>query len=340
MATFKGIDVSKYQAEIDWQAVKNSGIEFAILRVLSSNSGGPYIDPYFEKNYAECKRLGISVGAYYYTYATTIDQANKELDLLKPVLEGKTFEYPIAVDVEDNSLRSLSTFDLSNLVLHALHTLWNWGLYPIWYTYHYYRLSELDPVALSGYDLWIADYRGKQPEFAHSIWQYSSSGSVNGINGPVDMNYCYKDYPAIIKEAGRNGLKEDKPMEFIPISGMQLVVTSDEKPACEIFSAPDVNTCVGRLQKDTIHIIEAKGDSLMVAGMEGVWYQIEHGGVDVYVLALPDRCLVEDVPMEPEEPKDDIPAATDENVLQIYGANTWQRKLFEGLAGMWGLVVG
>ena len=78
-----GIDASKYQGTIDWAKAKAGGVKFAMLKAVSTNSKGLYIDPYFERNYAECKRLGIPVGVYYYTYAQTKDYADKELAMLQ-----------------------------------------------------------------------------------------------------------------------------------------------------------------------------------------------------------------------------------------------------------------
>ena len=89
-------------------------------RKLSKRADGLYIDPQFERNYAECKRLGIPVGVYYYTYAVSRAGADAELAMLKSALTGKTFELPVAVDVEDNKLHSLGKQALTNQVLSAL----------------------------------------------------------------------------------------------------------------------------------------------------------------------------------------------------------------------------
>ena len=108
------LDVSRWQGRIDWDAVKRSGkIDGVMLKAVSTNrklskrKDGLYIDPTFERNYAECKRLGIPVGVYYYTYATDKEMADAELALLKSALTGKTFELPISVDVEDNKINRL-----------------------------------------------------------------------------------------------------------------------------------------------------------------------------------------------------------------------------------------
>ncbi len=205
----KIIDVSRYQGDIDWQQVKADGVKGAILKTVSTNYtqfGGLYIDPYFEKNYAQCKRLGIPVGAYYYTYAQDKAYADRELALFKKAVSGKSFELPLVVDVEDNLLKPLSASALTDLVEYAAKTIESWGCYAMVYTYLNYQNTQLDMARLGKYDLWLAAYRDVRPTAPkHSIWQYSSTGKVKGINGNVDLNHCYKDFAAIIKNAGLNG---------------------------------------------------------------------------------------------------------------------------------------
>lgn len=213
----KVIDVSRYQGEIDWAKVKADGVRGAMLKTVSTNKsfGGIYIDPYFEKNYAACKRLGIPVGVYYYTYAQDKATADAELAKFKEAIAGKVFEYPAVVDVEDNLLKPLSADALTDLVEYAVKTIEGWGVYAMVYTYLNYSNTELNMKRLEAYDLWLAAYRENRPTaWPHGMWQYSSEGSVDGINGNVDMNWAYKDYPSIIKNAGLNGY--EKPAAAAP----------------------------------------------------------------------------------------------------------------------------
>ena len=92
-----GIDVSRYQGTIDWAAVARAGKQFAVIRAVSSNNSGVYVDPMFEKNYAGAKAAGLRVGVYYYTYAQTESYADRELEALTAVLAGKKLEYPVFV---------------------------------------------------------------------------------------------------------------------------------------------------------------------------------------------------------------------------------------------------
>lgn len=196
------MDVSRWQGSIDWDAVKRSGkIDGVMLRVLGSKGGKPYVDPAFARNYAECARLGLPVGGYYYTCAVTQRQTEEELAALKTALRGKTFQLPLAIDVEDPRLRSLAPAKLSALVAEAAAQLEAWGLYAMVYTYTNFADTALDMAALAAYDLWIADYRGKRPTRRHGMWQYTSSGKIPGIAKGADLSVAYKDYAGIIQRA-------------------------------------------------------------------------------------------------------------------------------------------
>ena len=202
------IDVSRYQGNIDWDKLAGK-IGGAMLKTVSTNKsfGGIYIDPMFEANYAACKRLGIPVGVYYYTYAQDAATVQAELDKLHQALEGKTLTLPVAVDVEDNKLKPLSADALTDLVIAAADAIESWGLYAMVYTYTYYSQTELNMDRLSAYDLWIADYRAKRPARKHGMWQYTSTGRLEGIAGNVDLSHAYKDYSSIIARAGLTQLR-------------------------------------------------------------------------------------------------------------------------------------
>lgn len=221
----RGVDVSKYQGNIDWKQVARSGIKFAILRVGSCNNSGPYVDPYFEKNYAEARAAGIAVGAYFYTYATTEAAQNAELNVWLPALEGKNFTWPVFVDVEQVGVSTA-------LVKRAMDILNQKGFTAGWYTYTNF-LRNLDVEALEAYPLWIADYRGSVGTSAENVmWQYTSSGTVPGITGNVDCNWSYVDYAAVAdgdKESEKlfdvllNRMEESIKDEFVELAEKRLV---------------------------------------------------------------------------------------------------------------------
>ena len=202
------IDVSRYQGNINWDKLAGK-IGGAMLKTVSTNKsfGGIYIDPMFESNYAACRRLGIPVGVYYYTYAQDAATVQAELAKLHQALAGKTLTLPVAVDVEDNKLKPLSADALTDLVIAAADAIESWGLYAMVYTYTWYSQTELNMDRLSAYDLWIADYRSKRPTRKHGMWQYTSTGRLEGIAGNVDISHAYKDYPTIIARAGLTRLR-------------------------------------------------------------------------------------------------------------------------------------
>ena len=208
MAVHRIADVSRWQGRIDWDTLYRSGrIDGVMLRVLGSKNGKPYSDPQFERSYAACTRLGLPVGGYYYTCAVTQRQTEEELAALKTALRGKTFQLPLAIDVEDPRLRSLAPAALSALVAQAAARIETWNLYAMVYTYTNFADTALAAQPLAPYDLWLADYRGKRPARRHGMWQYTSRGKLPGISGHVDLSHAYKDYAGIIQRAGLTSVK-------------------------------------------------------------------------------------------------------------------------------------
>lgn len=212
------MDVSRHQGTIDWAKVKASGrVDGVMLKTVSTNSklsnraDGLYIDPTFERNYAECKRVGLPVGVYYYTYAVSRASADKELALLKTALTGKTFELPICVDVEDNKLHKLGKQALTDLTAYCLSTVQSWGVYAMLYTGLYFGQTYLymGGAALKPYDVWLAAYRTNKPapRWPYGMWQYTSSGEIPGVSTNVDLSHAYKDYASIIKRAGLDAVR-------------------------------------------------------------------------------------------------------------------------------------
>lgn len=216
---YRYIDVSRYQGKITldgWRKVKAAGYKGVMLKTVSTNkklskrADGLYIDPTFEGNYKNAKAAGLDVGVYYYSYAISHTGADKELALLADALRGKELTLPVAVDVEDNKLKQLSTLDLSNLTAYALEQVERMGFYAQLYTYTGYKY-ELDMARLSSrWDVWLADYTGKTPNvtFNYNAHQHTSKGAVPGISGDVDLNVTTRNYPKIIRKKGLTRLRE------------------------------------------------------------------------------------------------------------------------------------
>lgn len=213
---YRYIDVSRYQGEIDWAQVAAAGYKGAMLKTVSTNrklskrADGLYIDPTFETNYSNARAAGLDVGVYYYTYATSEAMADAELALVRQAVYGKELTMPLAVDVEENKLKPMSTLDLTNLTAYALEQVEKMGFYAQLYTYTGYKY-ELDMARLSSrWDVWLADYTGKTPkvDFKYNAHQHTSKGSVPGISGNVDLNVTTINYPKIIKTKGLTRLRE------------------------------------------------------------------------------------------------------------------------------------
>ena len=216
---YRYIDVSRYQGKITldgWRKIKAAGYKGVMLKTVSTNSklskraDGLYIDPTFEDNYQNAKAAGLDVGVYYYTYATSEAMADAELALVREAVRGKEFTLPLAVDVEDNKIKQLSTLDLSSLTAYALEQVEKLGFYAQLYTYTGYKY-ELDMARLSSrWDVWLADYTGKTPKvsFKYNAHQHTSKGSVPGISGNVDLNVTTLNYPRIICKKGLTRLRE------------------------------------------------------------------------------------------------------------------------------------
>ena len=210
-----GIDVSYAQGKIDWDKVKTSGaVDFAILR---AGYGKEYsqIDDQFERNYNECKRLGIPCGAYWYSYATTAAEAEQEAEVCLSVLKGKQFEYPVAFDIEE--ARSLPQADA--LCTAFCTALENAGYYVAIYTFKSALESNFSAAVKNRYDIFLSHIGVQQTDYAgdYGLWQYSWTGCIPGISGDVDLDYAYKDYPTMIQNAGLNGFtKTTQPTEPEP----------------------------------------------------------------------------------------------------------------------------
>ena len=199
----KGIDVSYAQGVIDWEKVKASGlVDFAILRAGYGKETSQ-IDDQFSRNYTACKQLGIPVGVYWYSYATTVDEAEQEAKVCLQTIQGKQFEYPVAFDIEE--ARCLPQADaLSTTFCTALE---NAGYYTAIYTFKSALENNFSAAVKNRYDIFLSHIGVQQTDYAGSygLWQYSWTGYIPGISGDVDLDYAYKDYPTMIQNAGLNG---------------------------------------------------------------------------------------------------------------------------------------
>lgn len=191
-AVARGIDVSNCQGKIDWNQVKAAGIDFAILKV-GPVYGKP--DDSFERNAAECERLGIPYGVYYYSYARSVKDANKEADRTLAWLGGHHPSLPVYYDLEDSYILQDPNFSKDKLAQIAqafCNRMEAVGFKSGIYANLNWLNNYLDSPSLSGYDHWVAQYNWRcDYAGSYSFWQYSNSGNVPGVNGRCDMNYCF-----------------------------------------------------------------------------------------------------------------------------------------------------
>lgn len=204
----RGIDVSKHNGKVDWDKVKSANqVDYAILRCGYGRESVKQIDEQFERNYSECKRVGMPVGVYHYSYAMSEADAIKEAEFCYKLIKGKQFEYPVYYDIEEAKQIALGKEKVQAIAkafCSYLEAKGYWvGLYSMDSTF----TSLLDTTMQKRYGCWVARVENVQPKCCktYGMWQYSWKGKINGINGETDMNYCYVDYPTLIKKNGKNG---------------------------------------------------------------------------------------------------------------------------------------
>lgn len=221
----KGIDVSEWQGNLtknNWLKVKNSGIQFAILRcgyTTYGKSKKKYVDRYFENNYKICKEIGLPIGVYYYSCATNETEAKEEANFVLSLIKNKKFEYPVVIDTEDNhninkstnspvSQASIGKYKLTPLIKTFCEIIESKGYYVSIYASTYWFKNNLILEDLKLYDKWIAQWsKTVSVSYKYGMWQYSSQGTVNGLSDNIDLDYAYLDYPEIMKKNGLNGFE-------------------------------------------------------------------------------------------------------------------------------------
>ncbi|MBQ8572618.1 MAG: glycoside hydrolase [Ruminococcus sp.] len=225
MAEIKCIDVSEWQGSIDFEKVKASGIEYAILRAGFGREASQ-VDAEFESNYKKAKASGVKLGAYWYSYAVDVADAKKEAKACISVLKGKSFELPIFYDMEDNSQTKLGKATLTNMAKAFMTELLKAGYRVGIYANANWFENYLDYKSLYGtYYVWLAQYNS-EAEFKCDVWQYTSSGKVQGVSGNVDMNIIYSD--KMIKSTSDTS-EEDKTPQSFEVAALQSLLILSER---------------------------------------------------------------------------------------------------------------
>lgn len=211
---FKGIDVSKWNGNINWDKVKSAGINFAIVREGYGKRDPHQVDKKFKDNINGAKSVGIHTSVYHYSYADSVEDAINEARFCLENIEGFKLEYPVIIDVEDKEQLKLNNRQRTDIVKAFCSEIEKHGYYAMFYCNlnwlnNYLYKDELLPK----YDLWLAQWNIDKPSCTCGIWQYSSTGKIDGIDGNVDLDVSYKNYPEIMKSKGLNEFSKANNLE-------------------------------------------------------------------------------------------------------------------------------
>jgi GH25 family lysozyme M1 (1,4-beta-N-acetylmuramidase) len=259
-APIRGIDVSKYQGNINWTDVKNSGIKFAMIRDGFGGDGNQGVwdeqtDPCFVQNYRGAVNSGLKVGVYHFSYATNTTMASQEADECLHILNGRHLDYPVAYDIEDTDdyhPSELPSGTLGEIVDTFCSKIENAGYKTLVYANKNFFQNHLTSPLVYRHNLWVAQYiNASAPDFSnYSMWQYASDGSVPGITGHCDMDYSYVDF-----SAGGGDTQPMDPMTFNcdtssysfgdRISYVYKITTPDIDPPAASSSNPSAVTVSG-----------------------------------------------------------------------------------------------
>lgn len=193
-----GIDVSKWNKDIDWEKAKAAGVEFAIIRCgyRGSSTGTLVEDPYFYRNIEGAKAAGVKVGLYFFTQATNAVEAVEEASMVLCLNDGRPLDYPIFIDTEgaggNGRADGLDTVTRTEVVEAFCETIEGAGYRAGIYASRNWYYNRLDMTRLDSNVIWLAEYR-EYPKYEgkYEMWQYTSSGSIDGIEGRVDFNISY-----------------------------------------------------------------------------------------------------------------------------------------------------
>lgn len=204
----QGADLSKFNRNVNMKLAKQNGMDFVILKAGSGYSGE---DPKFQQNYRNAKAAGLNVGAYWYSYAVNVEEAKEEAVRYLKILGKKQFEYPVYLDFEDPSQRRIPTKTKTDMAIAFMSILEKNGYYTGLYSSGYWINNQFEKNRLKDYDIWIAHWHVTSPNCFtpdYGMWQFTNKSKIKGVpdtgEGGVDMNYSYKNYPKIIKNAKLN----------------------------------------------------------------------------------------------------------------------------------------
>lgn len=196
------MDVSEHKLEIDWQAVADAGVDFAIIRIGGRlmQSGGLYEDAYFRANLEGAKAAGLKVGVYFFSQALNAQEGLEEAEFVLGLLDGVELDYPVVCDWEYLGGNTARTYGAEPAEITAgidafCARVEEAGYRGMLYFNAYCGYIKMDLRELTDYDFWYAQYSDVPSYRYHfQMWQYSSSGQVDGIDSDVDLNLCLMPY--------------------------------------------------------------------------------------------------------------------------------------------------
>ena len=250
---YEGIDVSNHQEDIDWEAVANAGMEVVIIK---SSEGVDFTDPYFEVNYEGAKAAGLKVGFYHFLTATTVEQAREEANFFASIISGKELDVKPVMDFEQ--LDGLSVEQVNDIALAFADEIESLTGYPVMVYSNADNATNVFGESLTKYSLWLAQYDGSEPSDeviwdTWAGWQYTDTGSIEGVNGNVDLN---KFNDGIFIENTAPEQSEEQPSEPAtpPASG------NGETPTTYVVKAGDTLSSIARMHQTTVTSILANNN--------------------------------------------------------------------------------
>lgn len=305
-----GVDISKYQGEIKWEEFKDSGMSFAILRVGTTRYG---IDSRFEEYYNGTRNIGIKTGAYLFDSAYTLKEFKDSAYTFLEYLEGKEWEMPVYIDLEEDYQTSLGKNKLTTYALAAMNIIseagYTTGIYSnkYWFT----NFLDRDLIEKAGYEIWWAQYPGTlvnpldyDKSDVCGIWQYSSSGTVRGIPyARVDLNIAYKTYNEKKHEVSCRELWLD------PLPEVQVMRSGAGNEYGEIIAVPPQTVIKITDKKNVDGVLWGKGHFDGYVG----WFRLDNS---INISSENDPSVIN--PVLYDVNNDGIISASDETELRKY----------------------
>lgn len=204
-----GVDVSQHQYDIDWKALAADGFDYAIIRIgyRGYTEGKMSIDPYFEENMKEAAEAGLDIGVYFFSQATSVEEALEEAEFVLDAIEGYEINYPVVFDWEPMFVygsRTL-TYDgdiVTDASIAFMNRIAEAGYTPMTYYNKSIAYLKLDLAKLDGYPVWLAQYATEAPDYIYhfDMWQYGTA-QVDGVEGECDVNISFRDFAKTGEEA-------------------------------------------------------------------------------------------------------------------------------------------